>query len=160
MKRATTLFLRAALIIIALGVAVLCAIAIPHIWGEVPSSSSGFSYAIYTIFIGMYVAAVPYFVGVYKAWQLLNLIDKGKAFSGASVKVVQAISICAAIISGIYIVCLPFFYIWAQGSDAPGLVIIGMMLVGVPMIVAVFAALFQRLISEATDIKAENELTV
>lgn len=160
MKRATTLFLRAALIVIAFGVAALCAILIPFLWSDVANSSFSYAYAIYTIFIVMYVAAVPYFIGIYKAWRLLSLIDKGRAFSAESVKVVKALSICGAIISGLYVVSLPFFYIWAQGDDAPGLVIIGMVLAGVPMIVSVFAALLQRLISEATDIKAENELTV
>jgi len=90
----------------------------------------------------------------------LKLISIGSAFSLDSAKVVKAISICAAVISAIYIVSMPFFYIWGEYTDAPGLIVIGMVLVGVPLIIAVFAALLRLLINEAADLKSENELTV
>lgn len=160
MKRVATIFLRAALIVIGLGVAAICLFLIPAMWGEVANEYFSYAYAIYAVFIAICLAAIPYFVGVYKAWQLLSSIDKGRAFSLESVKIVRIIAACAAVISIIYIASLPFFYIWAQADDAPGLVIIGMMLVGLPTIVSVFAALLQRLISEAADLKSENELTV
>jgi len=160
MKKLSTIVLRIALIGIALGVAAICFILLPLLWNEIPQSYPVYTFAVYTVFIALFAAAIPFFIGVYKAWRLLSFIDKGEAFSSASAKIVRAIAWCAAAISGIYIISLPFFYIWADNDDAPGLVLIGMMLASVPFIVAVFAALLQRLIREAADLKSENELTV
>jgi hypothetical protein len=50
--------------------------------------------------------------------------------------------------------------VWAQRDDAPGLVVIGMFCTGAPLVVAVFAAVLQRLFKETIDIKTENDLTV
>ena len=55
---------------------------------------------------------------------------------------------------------MPFFYIWGDADDAPGLIVIGLVLVGAPMVIAVFASILHQLIREATDLKSENELTV
>ena len=64
------------------------------------------------------------------------------------------------IISGLYVVILPFVYIVAELDDAPGLIIVGMVPIFASMVIAVFAAVLQRLLQEAIDIKSENDLTV
>jgi hypothetical protein len=108
----------------------------------------------------MYLAAIPFFFGIYKGWRILDAIDTGQSFSLASVRALQVISYCAGIISLIYIVTLPFFYIWAQSDDAPGLVLIGLFFVGMPAIVSVATGLLRLLLAEAVNIKSENDLTV
>lgn len=57
-------------------------------------------------------------------------------------------------------VVLPFVFLVAQLDDAPGLVIVGMVPVFASMVVAVFAAVLQKLLKNAIDIKSENDLTV
>ncbi len=57
-------------------------------------------------------------------------------------------------------VALPFVYIMAEVDDAPGLIVIGMVPIFASMVIAVFAAVLQRLLKEAIDIKAENDLIV
>ena len=57
-------------------------------------------------------------------------------------------------------VVLPFVYIIAEWDDAPGLILIGLVIIGASMVIAVFAAVLQRLLQEAIDIKSENDLTV
>jgi hypothetical protein len=47
-----------------------------------------------------------------------------------------------------------------ESSDAPGVVIVGMMFVGGPVAVAIFASVLQKLLRNAIDMKNENELTV
>ena len=56
--------------------------------------------------------------------------------------------------------CSPFFYIAAKSEDAPGIMVIGLVMVFAPMVIAVFAAVLQRLLQNAIVIKSENELTV
>ena len=57
-------------------------------------------------------------------------------------------------------IVLPFVYILAEVDDAPGLILVGMVMVFAPLVIAVFAAVLQRLLKEAIDIKSENDLIV
>jgi len=60
----------------------------------------------------------------------------------------------------IYILESPFFYIFADNDDAPGVVIIGMILAGAALVIALFASMLQKLLSQAIRIKQENDLTI
>jgi hypothetical protein len=55
---------------------------------------------------------------------------------------------------------LPFVYLVADLDDAPGLMIIGMVPIFASLVIAVFAAVLQKLLQEAIDIKSENDLIV
>ncbi|MGO4375941.1 DUF2975 domain-containing protein, partial [Paenibacillus sp. MCAF20] len=45
-------------------------------------------------------------------------------------------------------------------DDAPGIILVGMVLIFASLVIAVFAAVLQKLLKEAIDIKSENDLTV
>lgn len=160
MKKAATYFLRTALLFIGLGVFAACTLLLPRLWQSIAIEFPDYSYAVYGVLIAMFTAAIPFFTGLYGAWRLLDAIDAGMAFTTRSAKSVKTIMVAAGIISLLYLVCLPLLYIWADNDDAPGLIIIGLVLVGVPMVISVFASLLHRLICEATSIKSENDLTV
>ncbi len=160
MKQIATIFLRVAIIFMGVGVLALCTVLLPSLWGDVATEFPSYSYAVYGVFAAMFIAAIPFYVGLYGAWRLLTYIDKGMAFTKPSAKTVKTIAFAAGCISFIYIISTPFFYVWADNDDAPGLMVIGIVLVGAPMIIAVFASLLHRLISEASDLKSENELMV
>ena len=55
---------------------------------------------------------------------------------------------------------MPLFYLVAERDDAPGIILIGMVIIFASIVIAVFAAVFQRLLQEAINIKSENDLTV
>lgn len=55
---------------------------------------------------------------------------------------------------------MPFVYFLAEKDDAPGLIIIGFVPIFASIVIAVFAAVLQRLLQEAINIKSENDLTV
>jgi hypothetical protein len=55
---------------------------------------------------------------------------------------------------------MPLFYLVADKDDAPGIIVIGMIIIFASMVIAVFAAVLQKLLKEAIDIKSENDLTV
>ena len=101
-----------------------------------------------------------FYFALYQAFKLLSYIDKNKAFSELSVKALKNIKYCAITISILYVVVMPFVYLVAETDDAPGLIVIGMVIIFASMVIAVFAAVLQRLLKEAIDIKSENDLTV
>jgi hypothetical protein len=158
MKHGSTLFLKIALFLIGIPVLALCIYGLVYL----PKNPANPDYAhmLYPIVIGMYVATIPFFVALYQAFKLLTYIDKNHAFSELSVKSLKKIKFCAIIISGLFVVILPFVFLVADLDDAPGLVIIGMVPIFGSMVIAVFAAVLQRLLQEAIDIKSENDLIV
>lgn len=160
MKQGSTVFLRAAVTTIGLGVLALCIFLLPLIWRDAYREFPHCGSAVRAVVAAMYLAAVPFYIGIYKGWQILAAIDKGQAFSLRVVKTLKAIACCAGSVSFVYAVSLPFFYRWAQHVDAPGLMVIGMFLVGMPLIISVAMGLLARLLREAVAIKTENDLTV
>lgn len=158
MKQGSTLFLKIAVILMGLPVLALGIFGLT--WLAKNPVNPDYANILYSIVIGMYVSVIPFFVALYQAFKLLNNIDKSQAFSELSVKPLRNIKFCALTISSLYVVLLPFVYIVAELDDAPGLIIIGMVPVFASMVIAVFAAVLQRLLQEAIDIKSENDLTV
>lgn len=158
MKRGSTLFLKLAVFLIGTPVLALCIFGLT--WLAKNPANPDYAHILYPIVIGVYVSAIPFYIALYKAFRLLNYIDKNKAFSEISVKALKDIKFCAITISSLYAIILPFVYIVAELDDAPGLIIIGMVSIFASMVIAVFAAVLQRLLKEAIDIKSENDLTV
>jgi hypothetical protein len=158
MKRGSTLFLRMAVFLIGTPVLALC------IYGLISLANNpanpDYAHMLYPIVVGMYVSVIPFFAALYQAFKLLSYIDKNQAFSELSVKALKNIKFCALTISGLYVVILPFVFLVAQQDDAPGLIIVGMVPTFASMVIAVFAALLQKLLKDAIDIKSENDLTV
>ena len=158
MKRGSTIFLKIAVFLI--GSPVLALSIFGLYWLPNNPVNPDYDQILYPIVIGMYVSIIPFFVALYQAFKLLSYIDKNQAFSELSVKALKNIKFCAMAISGLYLVILPFVFLVADLDDAPGLVIVGMVPVFASMVIAVFAAVLQKLLQEAIDIKSENDLIV
>ena len=160
MKRGTTHFLRFVTFLVGMGVLALCIFALPEMWKggseEFPMASDAF----FLIMVGMYVTAIPFFIALGQMFKLLSYIDRNIAFSDLSVKALRNIKYCAAIIAVLYIGGVPLLFPIADADDAPGLVVIGMAIACAPIAVAVFAAVLEKLVQNAMDIKSENDLTV
>lgn len=160
MERGTTLFLKAAVIVIGIPVLALCIFLVPEIANFAAELYPEHTYLKYLVFIDLYAAAIPFYIALYQAFKLLGYIDKNKAFSDLSVQVLKNIKYCALTISGLYVLGLPLFYLIAEKDDAPGIILIGMVMVFASLVIAVFAAVLQMLLKEAIAIKSENDLTV
>ena len=158
MKRGSTLFLR--IVVFLIGIPVLALGMIGLIWLPNNPVNSEYSFILYPIVIGMYVSVIPYFAALYQAIKLLNYIDKNQAFSELSVKALKNIKYCAMTISGLYVVLIPFVFLLADRDDAPGALLFGMIPIFASLVITVFAAVLQRLLQEAIDIKSENDLMV
>ncbi|WP_010235009.1 DUF2975 domain-containing protein [Clostridium arbusti] len=150
MKRCSTIFLRIAVILIGIPVLALCIFWLP----------SAADYLHYPILIGVYVTSITFFFALYQVLKLLSYIDKNKAFSELSVKALKYIKYCAITISIIYVALIPLVFPIADADDAPGLMGFPVIFIFASSVVGVFAAILQRLLQDAIDIKLENDLTV
>lgn len=159
MKR-ETLFLKMAVFLIGIPVLALCIFWLPWFANEAAEHYPKLAYLQYPTLIGVYVTAIMFFVALYMALRLLSYIDKNEAFSDLSVRALKNIKYCAIIISGMYVIGMPVFYFMADLDDAPGIIVIGMVIIFASFVIAVFAAVLQKLLKNAIDIKSENDLTV
>ncbi|GED18055.1 hypothetical protein AM501_30835 [Aneurinibacillus migulanus] len=160
MKRGSTLFLKIAVILIGIPVLALCIFLVPGIANYAAELYPDFAYMKYLLLIDLYAAAIPFYFALYQAFKLLSYIDKNEAFSELSVRSLKNIKYCAITISILYVVGMPLFYLIAEIDDAPGIILIGLVIIFASMVIAVFAAVLQRLLQEAINIKSENDLTV
>ena len=160
MKRGTTLFLKIAVILIGIPVLALCIFLVPEIGNFAAELYPDIAYMKYLILIDLYAAAIPFYFALYQAFKLLSYIDKNKAFSDLSVKALKTIKYCAITISILFAAGMPLFYLIGDKDDAPGVIVLGLVIIFASMVIAVFAAVLQRLLQEAIDIKSENDLIV
>lgn len=155
-----TIFLKLAVLFIGSIVLAICIFVLPLIAKDAAESSFKMAYVLYGILAVMYVSAIPFFVALCQAFKLLGYIDMNNAFSDLSVKALKNIKNCATTIAILYTLSLPLFYIVGEVDDAPGVILIGMIFIFAPMVIAVFAAVLQKLLKNAIDIKDDNDLTI
>ncbi|MDF2858922.1 MAG: YoaS [Neobacillus sp.] len=160
MKQGTTLFLKIAVILIGIPVLALCIFLVPEIGNFAAELYPDIAYLKYLVFIDLYATAIPFYFALYQAFKLLSYIDNNKAFSELSVRALKNIKYCAITFSSLYAVGMPLFFLIADKDDAPGIIVIGLVMIFASIVIAVFAAVLQRLLKEAIDIKSENDLIV
>lgn len=156
MKKETT-FLKMVLVLLGIPVLVLCGVTL--MWLFKYHIGHDMALAI-PIFGGLYLAALPFYRALFEAYRLLVLIDRGTAFSEASVKALKVIKYCAMAVAGIFTLIFPLVFLVAQWDDAPGLIVVGMIPIFVSLVMAVFAAVLQKLLDNAVTLKMDQELTI
>lgn len=159
MKNASTLFLKLAVILMGIATLALCIFLVPKFGNFAGELYQDIAYIKYLVFIVMYGAAVPFYFALYQAFNLLRYIDEKTAFSELSVKALKYIKCCAITISCLYVLGLPLFHFIAKKVDSP-IGIMGLIIIFASLVIAVFAAILQRLLQEAINIKSENALTI
>lgn len=153
-KNSSTLFLRLVVLLLGLFVLGLCAVILPL--GIMTDNTGLYKW----ILVGLYVPAIPFFYALFQTMKLLRYIDTNQAFSDASVAVLRSIKYCGAIIAGLFMTGMPYIFYAADQDDAPGVILIALVIIGASVVVSVFAAVLQKILRSAIDIKRENDLTV
>ena len=158
MKQSSTIFLKIALFFMGAPVLALGIYGLLYLANN--TANADYSYILYSAVSIMYLSVIPYFLTLYQAFRLLIYIDQNEAFSNISVIALKKIKYYALVISGLYVIMMPFVFLAADKDDAPGLIIVGMVPIFASLVIAVFAAVLKRLLQQAIDIKSENDYTV
>jgi hypothetical protein len=159
MKKGSTLFLRFVICLIAIGAFTLL------IWSPQQEGRAANLdlISIYKdpLIIYVYIGSIPFFVALYQAFKLLGYVDLNKVFSPQSVDAVRKIKYCAITISGAIVLALLYIRLSAPIDEDPaGVTALGIVIIFASIVIATAAAVFQRLLQNAIDIKSENDLTV
>ncbi|MBS8263821.1 DUF2975 domain-containing protein [Mesobacillus boroniphilus] len=162
MKRVSTLSLKIAVILIGILSMVLCILWLPEIAARDAAMHPETAYLQYPFLIGAYITVIPFFVALFQALKLLNYIDQNNAFSELSVLALKYIKYCAITISTLAVaeIISGIILFAGEGEDITGFISLGFMFTFASMVIGVFAAVLQKLLKDAIDIKAENDLTV
>ena len=158
MKKGSTLFLRLVICLIAIGV-LAGMIWFPQTEGRAANLDLISVYKDPFI-IYIYIGSIPFFVGLYQAFKLLNFIDANQAFSQGAVNTLRNMKFASLSLIGF--IALAVFYIrfFAHGDDPAGPTALGIIISFASIVIATAAAVFQKLLQNAVDLKSENDLTV
>ena len=107
-----------------------------------------------------YIASIPFFIALYQAFTLLSYVDANSVFSQRAVNAVRNIKYCAITIGGFIVLGVLYIMLFANGDDPAGPTALGIVTTFASLVIATAAALFERLLQNAVDIKSENDLTV
>lgn len=97
---------------------------------------------------------------VFNGIRILFDFSKDQVYSTVTIIILKKAYLKAWIITGIFMAFLPFFYIAAELDDAPGLVLVGIFLVGLAFALALLLKVFKKLVQQALTLKEENDLVV
>ena len=159
MKRGSTIFLQVVIILIGIG-ALAFLLWEPNIEGRNAHATLFQVYFNDPFLAYAYTASIAFFVALYQAFKLLGYIGKNKVFSLNSVRALRTIKYCAMTIVGFIVAPVVYLFIARPGDDIAGGVAMGIFIAFVSVVIATAAAVFERLLQSAVDIKSENDLTV
>jgi DUF2975 family protein len=158
MKFGATLFLRAVLVLIGIGVLAFLLVE-PHFEGRNAHATFFEIYFKDPFLAYMYVASIPFFMGLYHAIKVLGYADRNKEFSPSTVRSVRTVKYCAIALIG-FVAGAEVFILLSESDDRAGGVAIGVFIAFVAILVANAMAVLERTLQKAVDLKSENDLTV
>lgn len=160
MKRSSTIFLQIVIVFIGIGALALM-LWEPHLEGRNAHATPFEIYFKDPFLAYAYAASIAFFVALYQAFKLLGYIGANEVFSQRSVKALRTIKYCALTLVAFIVGAEAYLFIFVRGKDdIAGGVMIGLLMVFVSVVAATAAAVFERLLQSAVEIKSENDLTV
>lgn len=159
MRRMPIVFLQAVIVLIGI-VALAILIWFPLTEGRATNLDLFSIYSDPFILYG-YAASIAFFVALYNAFKLLGYIGQNKVFSSNSVKTLKSIKYCAIVLC-VSIVAAGLFIRFSHNKDddPAGFLAICIVTTFVTIVVATAAAIFEKILQNAVDMKSENDLTI
>jgi hypothetical protein len=159
MKQISTVFLQVVVVLIGIGALVLL-LWMPLTEGRATNLDL-FHIYFDPLILYAYAASIAFFVALYKAFKLLGYIGQNKVFSTDSVKTIKSIKHCAIILGILIVLAGVYIRLFHEKEDDPaGFIAICIVTTFVSIVFATAAAVFEKLLQNAIDMKSENDLTI
>ncbi|HEY2971452.1 MAG TPA: DUF2975 domain-containing protein [Pyrinomonadaceae bacterium] len=157
MKRASTIFLQVVIVLFGIGI-LAWLLWEPHVEG-VNAHATFFEVYLSAFIAYIYIGSIPFFVAIYQAVKLLGYVGRNEVFSERSVRALRIIKYCSLIIIG-FVAVSALFMIGGDRDDRPAGVFLRLLITFPSIVIGTAAAVFERILQNAVDIKSENDLTV
>jgi len=158
MKRGSTAFLQTLIVLLGIG-ALTFLLWEPHVEGRNAHATLIQIYFKDPFLAYAYLASIPFFVALYQAFRVLGYAGHNNVFSQEAVRALRTIKYCAIAIIGFVAISL-IFMIGGDLDDRPAGVFMRLLVTFPSIVVAATAAIFERILQNAVDLKSENDLTV
>ena len=160
MKRGSTIFLQALILLFGVGVFAFLLLE-PHLEGRNVNATLFEVYFKDPFLAYIYLAFVPFFVGLYQAFRILGYARRNEMFFQRSVRALRIIKYCALTTAIFILGAEAYLFIFMRGKDdIAGGVMMGAFIILVSAIIATAAAVVGRNFQKPVDMKSKNELTV
>jgi hypothetical protein len=159
-NRSATIFLQGVVVLLGM-VALAFMLWEPHIEGRNAHATVFEIYFKDPFLAYAYIGSTAFFVALFQAFRLLGSIRRNQVFSQNSVRALRTIKYCAITLVAMIGAAVAYLCIFVRDKDdIAGGVAMGLFTSFVSVVVATAAAVFEKLLQNAVDIKAENDLTV
>jgi len=160
MKRGSTIFLQVVILLLGLGVFIFL-LWEPQLEGRNVNATQFEIYFKDPFLVYIYLAFLPFFGGLYQAFRMLGYARRDEVFSPRAVRALRVIKYCAVITALFIVGAELYIFIFVRGTDdVAGGVMMGVFIIFVSAVIGTAAAVFERILQKAVDIKSENDLTV
>src|ERR1044071_6424904 len=152
MKRGSTIFLQIVILLLGAGVRSLL-LWEPQVEGRNLHATQFEIYFKDPFLAYIYLAFVPFFVGLYQAFKILGYARRDEIFFPRSVRALRIIKYCALITALFILGAEVYIFLFVRGTDdVAGGVMMGAFIIFVSAIIGTAAAVFQRILQNAVDI--------
>src|ERR1700733_3322189 len=155
MKRGSTAFLQAVIVLIGIG-SLAVMLGEPHIEGRNAHATLFEIYFKDPFLAYAYIASVPFFLALYQAFKGLGYARQNKVFSQEAVKALQVIKFCAMAIIG-FVAVGEVFIMLGDSDDRAGGVFMGILIAFGSSLIAAAAAMFEQILQDAMAEKSESD---
>jgi hypothetical protein len=144
MKRGFTIFLQVVIVLIGVGVLALL-LWEPQVEGRNVHATQFEIYFKDPFLAYIYLAFVPFFVGLYQAFKILRYARRNEMSSQHSVRALRIIKYCALTTALFIVGAEAYIFMFVRGTDdVAGGVMMGAFIIFVSAIIATAAAVFER----------------
>lgn len=158
LKRTPTAFLQGVIVLIGV-VALAILLWEPHVEGR-NANATIFQVYFHDPFLAYaYLGSIPFFVALYRGFQVLGYAGRNQIFSLPAVNALRTIKLCAITLVG-FVVVGEIFILTSSEDDKAGGVFLGVAISFGSIVMATAAAAFEQILQRAVDLKSENDLTV
>ena len=155
-KKGPTIFLQVVIVLVGIGALALM-LWEPHIEGRNAHATLFEIYFKDPFLAYAYLGSIPFFVALYQAFKVLGYVGHNEVSSHASVKALRIIKYCAISMIG-FVIIGEIIIRLGDSDDRAGGVFMGILITFGSAVIATAAAIFERVLQNAVDIKSENDL--
>ncbi|MDX6612917.1 MAG: hypothetical protein QOD75_2103 [Blastocatellia bacterium] len=146
MKRGSTIFLQAVVLLLGVGVLALL-LWEPQVEGRNVHATQFEIYLKDPFLAYIYLAFVPFFVGLYQVFKILGYARRNEIRSQHSLRALRIIKYCALTTAIFILGAEAYIFIFVRGTDdVAGGVMMGAFIIFVSAVIATAAAVFQRIL--------------
>jgi hypothetical protein len=148
MKKFNLWFIRILAILLGVGLLVVDGYFLPIFIYDLMRSTYELRLYLLLVFITVYLASIPLLLMYYYSYKFMNVIDKHEVYTLRSINILQVIRISSFSTTLILSIGAVFLYFVIDYEDAPGVLFVWLIIVGLTFVIGVIVSLIRQFILE------------